>query len=240
MELQDGFIVGVFNYCDRWCERCALTTWCRLFADRAQTEASLDPQLKAVVEAPPLRHEVQEMPEWMEELLENIQDDIDKMSPEKEDELDALRPPPVNKEDPLLQRASAYATTVHSWLGDDRNRSEDANEPRAVIAWFSMMIPAKIARALHGLGDRYLDPEEPTDYDGSAKVALLDIERSRAAWQELAPTDPVASQSIAELTWLEQEVERMFPRARRFIRPAFDEPDEVARLLGERNESTSG
>ena len=25
MEVQDGFIVGIFNYCDRWCERCPLT-----------------------------------------------------------------------------------------------------------------------------------------------------------------------------------------------------------------------
>ena len=237
MEVRDGFIDGIFNYCDRWCETCALTSWCRLFADRAQAEASLDPQLKAVVEAPPLRHEVQEMPQWMEDLLENIQDDIDKMSPE---DLDALRPPPVNKEDPLLQRASAYAMTVHTWLGDHRTKDGDATDPRAIIDWFSMMIPAKIARALHGLGDRYLDPKEPTDYDGSAKVALLGIERSRAAWQQLAPTDSAASQSIAELNWLEQEVERMFPKARRFIRPAFDEPHEVARLLSERNESTSG
>lgn len=240
MELQDGFIVGVFNYCDRWCETCALTSWCRLFADRAQAEASLDPQLKAVVEAPPLRHEVQEMPEWMEEMLEKIQDDIDKMTPE---ELDALRPPSVNEEDPLLQRASAYATTVHTWLGDDRNRSEDANDPEAVIAWFSMMIPAKIARALHGLGDRYLDPEEPTDYDGSAKVALNAIERSQAAWQQIAAAESTATTAgpaIAELTWLAQEVERMFPKAKQFIRPAFDEPDEVARLLAQPHGETSG
>ena len=23
MEIRDGFIVGIFNYCDRWCETCA-------------------------------------------------------------------------------------------------------------------------------------------------------------------------------------------------------------------------
>lgn len=38
MEVQDGFIVGIFNYCDRWCERCALTGRCRLFADQAEIE----------------------------------------------------------------------------------------------------------------------------------------------------------------------------------------------------------
>ena len=33
METQDGFIVGVYNYCDRWCERCLLTSRCRVFAE---------------------------------------------------------------------------------------------------------------------------------------------------------------------------------------------------------------
>jgi hypothetical protein len=23
MDVRDGFIVGIFNYCDRWCEACA-------------------------------------------------------------------------------------------------------------------------------------------------------------------------------------------------------------------------
>jgi hypothetical protein len=27
-----GFISGIFNYCDRWCERCPLTARCRVFA----------------------------------------------------------------------------------------------------------------------------------------------------------------------------------------------------------------
>ena len=238
MEVRDGFIEGIFNYCDRWCDACEFTSWCRLFTDQAEIEASLDPQLKELVEAPPLPLEAKELPPWIVERLEGIQDAQGTMTNE---ELGAVRPPSVYDGDPLLVRATAYAGTVHHWLESDSNAHNDPNDPRIVIGWFSLMIPAKIARALQGVGYAdFDDPEEPTDYDGSAKVALASIERSRAAWQELAPTESAASQSIAELTWLEQEVERMFPRARRFIRPAFDEPDEVARLLGERNESTSG
>ena len=45
MEVRDGFIVGIFNYCDRWCEVCPFTSRCRLFADVAESEASLDPEL---------------------------------------------------------------------------------------------------------------------------------------------------------------------------------------------------
>ena len=32
METQDGFILGIFNYCDRWCERCPFTSRCRSFS----------------------------------------------------------------------------------------------------------------------------------------------------------------------------------------------------------------
>jgi hypothetical protein len=47
MELRNGFIDNVFSYCDRWCETCALTSWCGLFADVAEMEAAHDPHMKA-------------------------------------------------------------------------------------------------------------------------------------------------------------------------------------------------
>ena len=33
MDTQDGFILGVYNYCDRWCEHCALASRCRVYAE---------------------------------------------------------------------------------------------------------------------------------------------------------------------------------------------------------------
>lgn len=229
MEVTNGFIVGVFNYCDRWCETCRLTSWCRLFADDAEAQAANDPHLKAVADAPPLRHEIREIPPEFQKLLEEVEENLEKMTDEEMDEL--CQTP--NDKDPLLERATAYAVMVHEWLGVSRGGRRDPGDPRSTIAWFSTMIPAKIARALHGMGMPYLDPDEPTDHDGSAKVALLGLERSRAAWEQLAATENAAGPAIAELAWLEREVERMFPRARRFVRPAFDEPEDVARLLAQ-------
>jgi hypothetical protein len=57
MDVSDGFIVGIFNYCDRWCERCEFTSRCRVFADGAELDASRDPGLKALIDAPPLPEE---------------------------------------------------------------------------------------------------------------------------------------------------------------------------------------
>jgi len=36
---------------------------------------------------------------------------------------------------------------------------------------------------------------------------------------------------ITDLIWLSDELERVFPGARAFVRAGFDEPDEVAKLL---------
>ena len=105
-----------------------------------------------------------------------------------------------------------------------------------MIAWFHYSIPAKIHRALLGLAcDDPTDRDWPADHDGSAKVALLGIERSHAAWLEIVDsglTSPAEIEPfIADLIWLSDELERVFPQARAFVRPGLDEPDEVARLL---------
>ena len=65
-------------------------------------------------------------------------------------------------------------------------------------------------------------------------MALLGIERSRNAWLELAfrgfASPAEVEPFIADLIWLSDELERVFPRARAFVRPGLDEADEVAKL----------
>jgi hypothetical protein len=33
------FVSGIYNYCDRWCERCPVTAKCYLYWQEQQTEA---------------------------------------------------------------------------------------------------------------------------------------------------------------------------------------------------------
>jgi hypothetical protein len=40
-----------------------------------------------------------------------------------------------------------------------------------------------------------------------------------------------ADSFIADLVWLGEMLERLRPRARAFVRPGFDEPEAVAKLL---------
>jgi hypothetical protein len=241
MEVQDGFIVGIYNYCDRWCEACALTSRCRVFADAAEMEASLDPSLQAVVAAPPLPAEAPPPPPaWMAELMAELNEAA--RAPDPPPRRLRLVPPP---EHGIVEaRAHDYGMRVYGWLqAREAGAVTDPADPRAVVAWFHSLVPAKIHRALRGLAED--DPAErdwPPDYDGSAKVALLGIDRSHAAWLDLVDRGDAsgaeAAGFIADLVALGDALERIFPNARAFVRPAFDEPDAVAALLANERAET--
>ena len=69
----------------------------------------------------------------------------------------------------------------------------------------------------------------PKDSDGSAKIALIGIDRSLSAWGELATQwegqGAAIRKIVNHLTRLGEMVEKEFPRARDFIRPGFDTPE---------------
>jgi hypothetical protein len=239
MEVRDGFIGSIYNYCDRWCEACALTSRCRLFADIAKAEAALDPHLKAVVEAPPLPHEVPPPPpKWVQELIEEMNEAACEALVKDQTEVAASSP----EHESVEARALAYCDKTHAWLRSrDASSLDDPADPLSVIAWFHTLVPAKIHRALNGLaGDVPEERDWPADHDGSAKVALLGIERSHVAWLQIVEGGAASAAEIetflADLVWLGEAVERVFPHARAFVRPAFDEPEELARLLVEEND----
>lgn len=233
MDVMDGFIVGIFNYCDRWCETCPFTSHCRVFADGARMEASLDPNFRALTEAPLLPSEQPgPPPRWALELIDEL-NELSANRPSAEGAA-AVGPELLPEHEPIELRATAYGRAAEAWLEAAAGWTAAPADPRAVIAWYHTLIPAKIHRALTGLPGDLEAGEERPDSDGSAKVALLGIDRSDAAWREAvergwaAPAD--ARLLLGDLAWLRGRLEQVFPRARSFVRPGFDEPDAVARL----------
>lgn len=238
MEAHEGFIVGIYNFCDRWCERCAFTSRCRSFADGARLEAFDDPALQALVDAPPLPQDISPPPpRWMQDIIEEMNQAANE--PLTARDLKYVDPKLPADHERILARAKQYGRTVYSWLrAHDNGTGEPPGDPRAVIAWFHTLVPVKIHRALKGLGSGDWDDLDcPPDYDGSAKVALLGVEESHVAWlrlQESGGAEGANVQAVLEdLVWLGEELERVFPKARAFVRPGFDEPDAVARLRAE-------
>ena len=140
----------------------------------------------------------------------------------------------------IAARADVYGRRAYAWLKKSNTVTAAPVDSIAVISWFHMFIHVKVMRALHGLAEDD-GPQRtwPADHDGSAKVALIGIDRSQAAWFHLATCGHItvvdAMPFIEDLMWLSAALEDVFPNARAFVRPGFDEPEEVAKLLS-RNE----
>ena len=229
MEVNEGFIVGVYNYCDRWCERCAFTSRCQLFADSAKYDALAAGALKAIAEAAPHPSDVREVPAWLEAILAGF--DSDETSLEKIPDPDPLPPALAD----IVERAHDYRRDVRHWFAakhDDGHRDHD--DPLATIGWFSTLLSAKIYRAITGLSDFDGDREFPPDHEGSCKVALLGIDRSIAAWRDVVALRTAAAEDVAPfiqaLERLRADLQHAMPRALAFVRPGFDEPEEVRKL----------
>jgi hypothetical protein len=229
MEVRDGFIVSVFNYCDRWCEVCPLTTHCRLFADITRADAERDSSMSEIFATVPPPRDVPE-PTVFEAIGASAGGD-DALAAE---ELPGPALPPTHKA--ICERALAYAIWAVEWLREHQGNPSSSNrsDPVAVISWYASLNASKIHRALSGLADFDGDREFPPDHEGSAKVALLGLDRSLEAWRQLAAerrvAESVAHPCIDELSWIKAQLEAAIPCARAFVRPGFDEPEAVEKL----------
>jgi hypothetical protein len=225
------YIEGIFNYCDRWCERCAFTTRCMNFA----LEEELERQDKACDED--TRRFWEEIDRSCEEMIA------------KAEVLDAsYNPAPTGfgddfeyqferdsaKSHPCAERAFGYIALADAWFkasgleaGHSPLPSSALDDNLQVVRWYQMFIYVKLMRAVSGLQrhpEQGLDPQSSPS--GSVKIALIAIDRSIGAWgfllKQIAGTARETNRIIAYLAGLRRLVEETFPAARAFIRPGFD------------------
>jgi hypothetical protein len=246
------FIPGVYNYCDRWCERCPLTSRCLTYAMEREEDAG-DPASRDITNRAfwqRLEGLLREAHEMLDEMLRER--GIAPPTPDSEAEQAILRWREGAHGHPCAVAATGYAQTVEAWfdaagpLFQARGEALESHhrmglttvDPEAeaawlqdaveVIRWYQHQIAVKIMRAVHSsLRDEEIDIElDHNDADGSAKVALLAMDRSMAAWAELLRQMPDEEDRIlallAALGRLRRDVESVFPNARAFIRPGFD------------------
>ena len=262
------FISGIYNYCDRWCERCPFTSRCMVYATESAESISDDPESHDLNNAKfwqklegIFRETHALILEWAEEM------GVDLESAEAEAAIaERGQQREEAKEHPLSVSARHYAETVQQWFKDEfaveenvhddisgeaTSAEEDINVSDAVevIRWYQFFIAAKTYRALTGLEDTGdegvsdidIDPFSDDDVDdedvllraachdsdGSAKIALIAIDRSSSAWRVMQNALPEKTEStvpiLIELEKLRRGIEQIFPRARDFVRPGFDE-----------------
>jgi hypothetical protein len=237
MEVSEGFIVGVYNYCDRWCERCRLTSRCRLFADRVEDQFERD---HGAIGEPRQERQAREIARhaerWERELgidFAEIQreaiEQVEKMTEEEKDEMFDVRLEHLE----LETRAKDLCFAIFEWLKRFSADQYRADRNLEVVSHFGFFVPGKVYRALMGLkDDDTLD--EQSDARGSAKAALLGLEELLAACNALAAAGCMEPEVYADFTarivWVIRTLDALLPSARSFVRPGLDESDEVARL----------
>ena len=250
-----NFISGVYNYCDRWCERCAFRSRCFVYATESVDPDLVDPEVGDLNNAHFWRKLdliFKDAHEFIKQCAEEAGIDLDGI--EQDEVASAHDEETEARRNGLSVRARDYATMVERWfetelvaaeqLSDDaQNQAKSAGieiyaqDAFEVIRWYQFFIAAKVFRAVLGSNDelRGVYPDDDggetnpaqTDANGSAKIALIAIERSLGAWRILQGCVPDKTTSIAPLMAalenLRSGIEEALPLARDFIRPGFDE-----------------
>ena len=243
-----NFIPGIYNYCDRWCERCTFTKRCMNYAmsedDDEETRDITNEKFWNKI------HENFQLTlQLIKETAAEHGIDLDKI------EIDTIEVEERKAEREILKQhacakiSNKYIDAGRKWLEERKDtflKKEDelnhqlemgASEQLVksevneitdaieIIQWYLFFIHVKIMRALMGRRDGE-DDDYPKDSDGSAKIALIAADRSIAAWGIMLNQFPEEEDNIlpilAMLDKIRKSVEKEFPEARNFKRPGFD------------------
>jgi len=250
------YIEGIHNYCDRWCERCPFTGRCLVydaskaaFPDKADRDINNEKFWKrfGLLMAKTIGKLREEAERRGIDLDAADQAEAEREQRQREEEIDAH---------PLARAAFRYGMDAKAWFESNERLIEEyrqelirsaelelpGDDPAAralrvgdafeVVQWHQFQVYVKLKRALDGLDEQELLDDDgvpfPRDRDGSAKVALIGMDRSLTAWGVLYEELPEAADRILEflvhLQRLRERAEATFPKARAFVRPGFDAP----------------
>lgn len=251
------FVPGIYNYCDRWCERCPLSNRCLTYA-MEQEEDNGDPAARD------LSNEKfwQKLQEQFQSTIEMLHEDakargIDLDDPKLEAKAKARERAErrlAAKNRPLTRDAMAYTKAAEAWFkearplftakgieldtlarletGNPQAEAAELSELVEVIRWYQHFIYVKLCRAVESGASEELEraaelKDFPKDSDGSAKIALIAIDRSIEAWSALrtalgGEAEDTVLDLLAQLAAVRREAEKAFPHARAFVRPGFD------------------
>ncbi len=230
------YISGIFNYCDRWCERCQFTSRCLNYKIGKENYSDLE------------KHDISTAEFWegftnlMKDTLEMLQDKAKEMGIDLDSiEIEEKETSSENVIHLTSEMANKYITLVDDWFDSTKyvyedsevcqklNHSKEAvvkfDDITQIIRWSQMQIYVKLQRALDGEETDFSE-DFPKDSDGSAKVALIGIDRSLGAWTKMLEFFPDRKKTLMEIiTFLKRLcsiVKKKFPQAREFVRPGFD------------------
>lgn len=246
------FISGIYNYCDRWCERCTFTSRCLTYA--IEVDDNDDPAVRDINNEAfwnKLQSIFEQTAEMITEMAKEMGIDLNSLDTESASDDISLQMAKADSHE-LVIAAIRYGKMVNDWfkseyplfeqkqdemntlmeigidkasLYDEADSIQDAVE---VIRWYQHQIEVKLRRAFthDDLFDKEEDAILQNDANGSVKVALLGMDRSIGAWGKFQGHFPEKTDSILDillhLDRLRRRTKELFPQARSFKRPGFD------------------
>lgn len=247
MPIKEEYISGIYNYCDRWCEKCDFTTRClnyQMGKEMHGDSEEMDINNKAFWDelAVTFRATFEFIAEKAEEMGIDLNAEVEVEDLKEETEEEAIQ------SSPLIALAHEYSLKGHKWFEDNRNSLENAvknisvvnendlvnlKDAIEVIQWYNIFIYVKLRRAMNSLRDEKEedDPELAemmADHtNGTAKIVLIATDRSIAAFgfllENMRDKEDEILKFLAMLGKIRSMTEKTFPGARAFKRPGFDE-----------------
>ncbi len=240
------FIEGIYNYCDSWCERCAFTEKCMNFAMRNHKEA--EPENKT---GDSLSEVFRQTTDLIKQVIEDKGMSWEDIVSQADTQTPARDPHKEADKHRNVKNAREYTRLYGSFLREEQgfmkgkgvefqnelNRGalsvEEAEEALSqiedafeVINWYQNLIYIKIRNACQLFFEDNLSEFMTDYYNGKAKLTLISVDRSIAAWLVLQVHFPEKVNKITEILFqlekLRLQIEKDFPNARKFVRPGFD------------------
>jgi hypothetical protein len=219
-----AIIPGVHHHCDEWCDYCLVTNRCLAFKctdehRRRQGLADGEPTFRSLDEAVAFTRSVAEA------------------EGSSTPELDALvaegaERAGLHTADPLAGAALDYAQQVAIGFAPIAELVARAPvrrsgpEPEEVVLWYHVRIYLRLVRALVAREGRAPGGNRMEDANGSAKLVLVAIQKSRAAIERMQANEPAEDFTglTSALVTLERGIEERFPDARMYVRVGLDVP----------------
>lgn len=228
-------ISGIHNYCDRWCERCAFTANCTVFAmgeeeERIRKENN-EPEKNLAEYVGTMLHDAMDL---LHDLALEHGIDFDSL---EEDEPEIKKP---GKENYLVRKSDEHSKWLFKWFEKNDKKIQKIlsslkdsspeeylvfSDAIEVLKWYIHFIAVKFSRAVlppldHSEGGR-------SDNNGSAKIAIIAVNRSIEALALLLrfvqTEEDVILEALVRLERIKKRALRDFPDAMAFKRPGFDD-----------------
>ena len=242
MTENSNFIPDIYNWCDRWCERCQYTDRCYSF--QLDIEDGIDPLDKDIPDEKTWEHVGKRLAQALEMLrqhaarqgidLDNLPE-VEEVPPGKR--LVRLQEQAKSLHEKYVQRTRSFFEENKKYFEDKGHKSirrvemgisgeeeilahwEELKDQSEVIHWYTCFFGVKMHRALNGLDDMHKDhwgSPEQSDANRTARITMVAVERSMAGWQFLLGAFPEKEGEILQLLALlakfRRLVESVFPR----------------------------